>query len=60
MVYAIHSFMKAVFDRFGLNWWFWYGYFKMTVILSLILHMMLFKNELTKDFPSIPYEQEFP
>jgi hypothetical protein len=52
--------MKAVFDRFGLNWWFCYGYFKMTVISSLILHMMLFKNELTKDFPSIPYEQEFP
>ena len=42
------------------SWWFWYGYFRLVTVLSIILHVVLFERELDKRYPSIPYEQEFP
>ncbi|WP_207641206.1 hypothetical protein [Butyrivibrio sp. WCE2006] len=36
---------------------FWLGYIEVMAFSSVLLHIVLFKDELEKDYPNIPYDQ---
>ena len=39
---------------------FWVGYVRLMAFLSVLLHIVLMKIELGKDYPEIPYIQDLP
>ncbi len=39
---------------------FWVGYVRFMAFLSVLLHVVLMKIELRKDYPEIPYIQDLP
>ncbi len=52
--FALRSFIGSHSDIIV----FWLGYIELTAFLSVLLHIVLFKNELKKDYPDIPYNQD--
>ena len=60
MVYVVDSISYGLFKIFGWTVFFWIDYFKLVVVLSILLHVVMFRMELTKHYPRIPYEQDFP
>ncbi len=48
------------FSEIFTSWRFWLEYWGFMAQLSILLHIICFKRELSKPNPSIPYEQEFP
>lgn len=51
--YALRSFMG---NHLG-TIMFWLGYIEVMALSSVLLHIVLFKDELEKDYPNIPYDQ---
>ena len=56
----INILMNEIFGHFGLSWGFFSDYVTLLIWLSVLTHMVLFKRELKKELPQIPYIQDIP
>ena len=56
----INILMNEIFGHFGLSWGFFSDYVTLLIWLSVLTHMVLFKRELKKELPQIPYIQGIP
>lgn len=57
-IFELHCFIDSIFKMFGGDWWITYFLLKKIAIACLTFHMLLFRLELKKPFPRIPYKQE--
>lgn len=57
-IFEIHCFLNNIFELFGGSWWTTYFVLKKFALLCFAFHMLLFRLELRKPCPRIPYIQD--
>lgn len=57
-LFEIHCILNNIFELFGGSWWITYSILKKLALLCFVFHMLLFRLELRKPNPRIPYIQD--